>query len=127
MNKTEKRRRLFRCLALDGLILLAVAIYALLAIRGISIPCLLRKFTGFLCPGCGNTRAAISLLKLDFSCAFTYNPLFLLEFSYITWVYCVASRSYLKGSRFTYQPPYPLVDVLILIIVLAWGLIRNLL
>ena len=127
MNKTKKRRRLFRCLALDGLILLAASLYAWLAMRGVALPCLFRKFTGLLCPGCGNTRAAMSLLKFDFSCAFTYNPLFLLEFSYIAWVYCVASRSYLKGSRFTYQPPYPLVDVLILIIVLAWGLIRNLL
>lgn len=127
MNTTQTHRRLFRCLALDGLILLAASLYAWLAMRGVALPCLFRKFTGFLCPGCGNTRAAISLLKLDFSSAFSYNPLFLLEFGYIVWIYCAASRSYLKGGRFTYQPPYPLVDVLILIIVLAWGLIRNLL
>lgn len=127
MEQTEKRRRLSRLLALDGLLVLAVGAFAALAKAGIGLPCLFRKVTGLLCPGCGNSRAAMALLKLDFVGAFWYNPLFLLEFCYIAWVYCVASRSYLKGGRFAYQPPWPVADLLVLVAVLAWGIVRNLL
>ena len=127
MDKAEKRRRLGRLLALDGLVLLAVGVFVWLAGLGIGLPCLLQKYTGLLCPGCGNSRAAISLLKFDFMGAFAYNPLFLLEFGYIFWVYCVASRSYWKGGRFSYQPPWPVADAVVLVAVLAWGILRNLL
>lgn len=30
--------------------------------------------TGYPCPGCGITRAAFSLLRLDFAAAFSFNP-----------------------------------------------------
>ena len=42
---------------------------------GIGIPCIFHKITGFYCPGCGLTRALISLIKLDFYQAFRYNIL----------------------------------------------------
>ena len=35
-------------------------------------------FFGFDCPGCGVTRAFLAALRLDFSAAFDYHPLFLL-------------------------------------------------
>ncbi|NBU91377.1 MAG: DUF2752 domain-containing protein [Flavobacteriia bacterium] len=41
----------------------------------ICIPCLWKSVFGFSCPGCGLTRAAISLIQLDFYRALAYNPL----------------------------------------------------
>lgn len=38
--------------------------------------CFWRDHFGFLCPGCGGTRALVSLLHLDFSRAFHYNEAF---------------------------------------------------
>lgn len=35
--------------------------------------CLFHYLTGFLCPGCGNTRAVRALLSLDFVGALRYN------------------------------------------------------
>lgn len=58
--------------------------------------CPVRLVTGYPCPGCGITRAALSLLRLDFAGAATLNP------SVFLWVglgaYIVISR-YLLGKN----------------------------
>lgn len=38
--------------------------------------CLIRHFTGVICPGCGMSRAWASVLRLDFWAAFHYHPMF---------------------------------------------------
>ena len=38
-------------------------------------PCPLRAITGFLCPGCGTTRALHALLHGDVAAAFRFNPM----------------------------------------------------
>lgn len=50
--------------------------YGCLHLFGITCP--IKALTGISCPGCGMTRAYLSLLKLDFSKAYYYHPLFLL-------------------------------------------------
>lgn len=40
-----------------------------------SIGCPFRYVLGICCPGCGMTRAALSLIKLDFAAALHYHPL----------------------------------------------------
>lgn len=58
--------------------------------------CPVRLVTGYPCPGCGITRAALCLLRLDFTGAATLNP------SVFLWVglgtYIVISR-YLLGKN----------------------------
>lgn len=103
----------------------AVTVFYILAQQGIAIPCLFNKFTGLLCPGCGNSRAAIALLRWDFSAAFWYNPMFPLEFFYLAWVLLHCARAYLKGKPFGYKPPFPVLDICILILLLFWWVIRN--
>lgn len=44
------------------------------------IPCLFREITGFQCPGCGTSRMALALMHLDFSAAFSYNPVAFFSF-----------------------------------------------
>lgn len=39
------------------------------------ITCVFQRFCGIPCPGCGMTRAAKSILSLDFVGAWGYNPL----------------------------------------------------
>lgn len=126
MKDLEMKRR-YRVLMLMGLAALAVVIiFCVLGWMGIGIPCLFRKMTGLLCPGCGNSRAVLSLLKLDLKAAFFYNMLFPLEFFYIGWVLFHCIRSYLKTGKFSYWPKKIWLDVLILIAVLLWWIIRNL-
>lgn len=40
--------------------------------------CFFRNITGLPCPGCGMTRAYISLISLDIKKSFYYHPLFIL-------------------------------------------------
>ncbi len=41
----------------------------------IGIPCLIRLIFDIECPGCGTTRAAMSMAQFDFSSAWDYNKL----------------------------------------------------
>ena len=107
-------------------VLAAGLLYSVLARYGFGIPCLFRKLTGLQCPGCGNTRAALALLRLDAAAAFGYNPLFLLEFFYLLWVLFHCCKSYLKGGRFSYTSPALWLDAAILVVLLAWWVLRNL-
>lgn len=56
------------------LLLCAVGLYVL-GMYLLHIPCPIKLLTGVSCPGCGMTRAYASLLRLDFSAAFAYHPL----------------------------------------------------
>lgn len=89
------------------------------------VPCLFHKLTGLRCPGCGNTRAVLSLLQLNFSEMFRYNLLFPLEAGYLLWVYFWAARNCLKTGRFSYKPLLTVLDWGFLIILLLWWVLRN--
>ena len=107
-------------------ILAAATAYCIAAYNGFGIPCLFHQITGLLCPGCGNSRAALALLRLDIGTALSCNPLFPLEFFYILWVYGHCCKAYLKGKRFSYTPTHPIMDILILAAIVIWGIVRNL-
>ena len=57
-------------------LLIIGAFYLLLQCVGITCP--IKFITGVSCPGCGMSRAWLSLLRLDFSAAYNFHPLFLL-------------------------------------------------
>ena len=53
------------------------AVVAVVAVMYIfKLPCLFKAVFGIPCPGCGMTRAYISLLHLDFLQAFNFNIMF---------------------------------------------------
>lgn len=68
MNKRKTRMR--------GVILLAVVVLILGLSLLLGTGCLIRKYTGIPCPGCGLTRAWFSVLRLDLVAAFRYHPMF---------------------------------------------------
>ncbi|MBR2611820.1 MAG: DUF2752 domain-containing protein [Clostridia bacterium] len=55
--------------------LLAVAVLVVV-MNIIDVACVFKEIFGIFCPGCGMTRAYISLLYLDFRSAFLYHPMF---------------------------------------------------
>ncbi len=106
--------------------LAAAGIYCILALNGIGLSCPFYQITGLQCPGCGNSRAVLALLRLDIRGALSYNYLFPLELFYIGWVLLHCCRAYLKGRPFSYKPPFPWLDVCFLTVVLLWWITRNL-
>ena len=106
-------------------IVAAIAVFYLLAAAGIGIGCPFYQITGLQCPGCGNSRAAIALLRLDFSGALRYNLLFPLEFFDIIWVFFHCCHMYLKKGRFFYRTPCIWMDASVLAAVVIWGIVRN--
>lgn len=42
----------------------------------LELPCVIRYLTGWICPGCGMSRAWLALLRLDVGSAFFYHPMF---------------------------------------------------
>ncbi len=55
-------------------VIAVVLAFALFNLLGHGCP--IRLFTGVSCPGCGMTRAWLSILRFDFKSAFMYHPLF---------------------------------------------------
>ena len=85
-----KNKRIRNAMLINLGFLTAALFLALLVKLGISLPCIFYQITGLQCPGCGNTRAAMALLRLDFAAAFEYNLLFPIEFGYIAYMYLSA-------------------------------------
>lgn len=106
MMKGKKFSRLF----LVAFFFLGILFFSL-----VKVPCPFYSFTGYLCPGCGMTRAVFALLQGDFYQAFLWNPLvYLLLF--------FAAQFFFTGK--IYLPK--VVRVFLLVGVVMFGVLRNL-
>lgn len=58
-------------------LIIAAAVLAAYAVWSCFLPmkCPILWLTGVSCPGCGITRALLSVCKLDFAAAWSYNPM----------------------------------------------------
>ncbi|WP_236340064.1 DUF2752 domain-containing protein [Paenibacillus plantiphilus] len=88
-----------------------------LPVTNIGVPCPFHALTGFYCPGCGITRAALSLLELDYSQAFRYNSLLFVLIPLYA-MYVIASRKKIRRAS-------NWIMTAMLIMTLAFGLLRN--
>lgn len=119
------KKRKQKIASIFSAVLFLATIYLILAKNGYGIPCPIRKLTGFLCAGCGNTRATLSLLKLDIVGMLKYNLFFPLEMAYILVVCGVCTKNYLKSGKFSYHVKPNILDITFLISLLVWTVLRN--
>lgn len=68
---------------------------------GTGIPCIFRKITGWLCPGCGITKLILGLLRLDFKYAYNANPFIFITIPYILFILSYDLICKNKKKRFT--------------------------
>lgn len=118
--KTKRGRTALVCAAAVLLLALVAGLYLW------QPPCLFREWFGVLCPGCGVTRMAEALLRLDFAGAFRCNPFMLCVLplcgAYMLWeaVRFIRFRSPVYKMRF-FVP----AAVCVLLAALAFAVCRN--
>lgn len=56
-------------------------------IYSIEFPCMFNLFTGYFCPGCGNTRSIIALVNGHIILSLRYNPFIILLFVFLILLY----------------------------------------
>lgn len=103
--------------------MIGIAYAALIFFTDIQPKCTVLELTGLECGACGVTRMLVSMVKLDFAAAFSYNPvLFVLFFVWnIIGVLSIIDRAELvKNKRFMYTAMWISIAA-----ILAFGVVRN--
>lgn len=87
--------------------------------------CLLHSMTGLSCPGCGSLRAIHKLLHGDVAAAFRFNPLFLLSLPIVACALLAQVVRFRTGRIMFASFQRPVWIWLLLAIILAFGILRN--
>jgi hypothetical protein len=111
------------------LILLLGAIFLFFhnpAVSEVFLPCPIRLFTGFYCPGCGSTRELYSLLHGEIYQAFRFNPALFILLPFIVFYILAKSIYFIRGIKHDPLHKVPSsVFVTILILLLVYAIMRN--
>jgi hypothetical protein len=86
-------------------------------------PC--RLLTGLYCPGCGSLRAIHAITHLRIDRAFAYNSLLVLFLPLFIWFFAINLAATLLGPDKIRLHLPPVFGKVLLVIVLAYFLIRN--
>ena len=122
----ERKKRLGQVLLILGAAAVLLAVYVAAFTRGAQgLPCPLLLLTGWKCPACGMTRVAQALLRLDFSAAFTFNALWPLYATYLSWVTVSDAAAYVCRGMVQILPKPRRVHFVMLIVAVGYGILRN--
>lgn len=129
MGQILKKNRKYRIMLVlcSGLILAAAAAFFHFY-SGFPIPlvCAWYEITGLYCPGCGAGRACRAILQFHFVEAFCYNPVFVLLFPLFGLYFAVRITDWtVTGGNHTDRKISVRLLIVILILVLVYGVIRN--
>ena len=108
------------------LLLLGLAYYIFVRITGHGLPCIIQAITKAYCPGCGISRMCVALIGGDIKAAAGYNlmVLCLLPFGAIWAV--IKAYQYIKTGKVAYGKFELVLWIILLIIVVAFWVMRNL-
>ena len=99
--------------------------FVFISLTDMGIPCVFRLVTGLQCPGCGISRMLAALIRLDFVSAFRYNPVILLTFPILLFAFIHSDIDYIRTGKRSVGK-YQILWIAELVILLAFGVIRNL-
>ena len=88
--------------------------------------CLLKYTTGFVCPGCGGTRAAWYLLHGDVSAAARHHAPFVFAVPFLLYMYVAWAGRRVFGWTLPRLDPTPKVIGVFIAVWGAWSVLRNL-
>ncbi|GHW00703.1 hypothetical protein lacNasYZ03_03900 [Lactobacillus nasalidis] len=104
----------------------ALALLASYHLTGHGLPCLFRALTGYLCPGCGMTRAINSILLGNFAQAWQYNPLSLTLLPLLALYLLYKTVRYVFKGEEEFKLGENVFLLLLLLTALCFGIGRNL-
>ena len=123
---TEERRRAVGSLT-ARIVLLGLAYALFIQCTGLGIPCVFRLVTGYRCPGCGMTHAAMALIHGQPKIAFRENPLSLSVVPLLLLYWAYRAEVYIRTARTDFRKwEIVFLGVLWVVVLLFW-LLRNLL
>ncbi|HEY0000574.1 MAG TPA: DUF2752 domain-containing protein [Actinoplanes sp.] len=88
--------------------------------------CLLKYTTGFVCPGCGGTRAAWYLLHGDLPAAARHHAIFTFAVPFLIYLYVAWAAKRLFGWQLPQLTLSPAVLVTFVAVWGVWSVLRNL-
>lgn len=113
--------------AKNTLIVLAIGIiyYLFCELTDLGFKCIIYSLTGFLCPSCGLTRMCKSLIKLDFSSAFYYNPAIMILSPLLISVIISYSYRYIKNGENKLATWHKILLSICIAALFVFGILRN--
>lgn len=123
---TEERRRAVGRLT-ARIVLLGLAYALFIQCTGLGIPCVFRLVTGYRCPGCGMTHAAMALIHGQPKTAFRENPLSLCVVPLLLLYGAYRAEVYIRTARTDFRKWEIVFLGVLWVVVLAFWLLRNLL
>lgn len=109
-------------------VLLGIGIlyYIFIRITGLAIPCVFRKITGLLCPGCGLTRAVLACARLDFARAFAYNQYICIALPVLAYLIIRCDYIYVKYGNKKLSLIDNILIYMCIVGAVAFAILRNL-
>ncbi|WP_149359875.1 DUF2752 domain-containing protein [Lolliginicoccus suaedae] len=92
---------------------------------GIIPECPSKMLFGVNCPGCGSTRMVYSLIRGDLGSAFAYNAVGVAALVLVLWSYGAWTVGLLRGRFVRSWQHLRWAPLIVLAVVLAWFIIRN--
>ena len=123
---TEERRRAVGRLT-ARIVLLGLAYALFIQCTGLGIPCVFRLVTGYRCPGCGMTHAAMALIHGQPKTAFRENPLSLSVVPLLLLYGAYRAEVYIRTARTDFRKWESVFLGVLWVVVLLFWLLRNLL
>ena len=124
MTKKARLKKLLFYMMLLGMAGLLYGIFV--SYTGLAIPCLFRKVTGLLCPGCGVTGMCVALLHLDWRGAFSCHPVLFVLLLPLTAVFICGAAGYVQNGRFRFARWQNLILYVSVAALVIFGVVRNL-
>ncbi len=120
------RRRLKKTCLLGAAVLAVGCAYAFFWMKtGLSIPCPIHLATGLNCPGCGVSRMALSLLRLDFAAAFRYNAVLFCLLPVLLGLGALHAVRYVRLGTKRAGKIGEAIEWTLVVALLIWGVVRN--
>lgn len=124
MTKKARLKKLLMNIFLLGMAGLLYGIFV--SYTGLAIPCLFRKVTGLLCPGCGVTGMCVALLHLNWKGAFFCHPVLFVLLLPLTAVFICSAAVYVQNGRFRFARWQNLILYVSVAALVIFGVVRNL-